>query len=196
MLQRSYTAALRVLGLIPSALRRGLDEDLTARLTAQVQDLADVAPPHSPPRFSVSLNVNPAVGLRAVTEIAPTSRSIRIQHLMQQQFTAGFPRWYVSSTPIITVQQTPPTIVNQGPRADTATALVTEGTTAAVLNQTTLNGLMVPINTIWTPRPAQLLVPGQIGVFEAVLTNQTTFAFLMWEEIPNPEDTTDLGFPE
>ncbi len=192
-----FTRALRALG----ALTPGSIQLFSPRIVQPVQVIADVSDlsiPHSNPVFGFSLGAPAVVAEFSAVAITATSRLIRFRQLLVFNAVTQNSLFMevLRVNPIDTITATLPAGSadrSMGPvGTDLNTSIITRGSSA--IFDLTANSFS-PEFTQFDMRPPLLLAPGSTLVIEDGTANQAIAVAALYEEIPQQDETADLGFP-
>ncbi len=192
VLETNYTRALRLLGLRPAS--RALSSPLTVQSVQVIADVGDVSIPHSNPVFGWNQSqVAPGVGNMAMITMQATSRLLRVRQIFA--FTSASMRIYVvDADPMTTVIATLAAAAGSslGPVEATRTAIVRSGHSVGFGGP---NFAYLPAALQFDLRPPLLIAPGRFFVLQEATANQTLTASAIYEEIPEQDAVSNVGFP-
>lgn len=190
-LSTNFTRALRLLGLRPAS--RVLSTPLTVQPVQLIADVSDVSIPHSNPVFGSSQNVIGVAAEFSTIEIQARNRLLRIRQIF---LDVGFttPRIYVIASPSIdNIQANLEIPSGIGPRADAFTAGSVRGTRTVAIGAA---AFLVPTAVIFNLRPPLLVAPGfSFCITDTDPNTSPGLSGVLWEEIPEQEAVTNIGFP-
>ena len=186
-----YTRALRLLGLVPA--QRQLQTPLTVSSVQIVADASDFSIPHSNPIFGMNVTTTAVLNEFSVIRLTATTRVVRIRRLNVIAGTSNRLQVVAGVHVIDTVQVGPLVGLSLGPQVNVGTADFEGG----VVTATDLSANAYRPNAeSFDLRPPLLVAKGSSFVMEDRSSNVQGSLSIIWEEIPDQSDVTDVGFPE
>jgi len=186
-----YTRALRLLGMVPA--QRQLQSNLTIQPVQIVADVSDFSVPHQNPLFGINAVGSAVAAEFGAVSLEAVSRTLRVRFLNVLVMTSPRMRVFARGDAILdAVTLGPIPGITLGPSVQTGTAQVRAGNNTAVNIATTA---VRPTASQFDLRPPILIAKGSTLAIEDAASNTAVNVSIIWEEIPDQDATTDVGFP-